>query len=117
MNAVKKQYGLETGDFTAETDFDELERQYGALKALFKEEWKKTKKKIRREVLKPQTALRFSISAFAAISERASSSRLRLSCSSKSIYSSASLPVSSIRIFRVRGANTVSECAARGRRG
>lgn len=54
LNAVKKQYGLETGDFTAETDFDELERQYGALKALFKEEWKKTKKKIRREVLKPQ---------------------------------------------------------------
>ncbi|MDE5942893.1 MAG: hypothetical protein K2H30_01625 [Clostridia bacterium] len=54
LNALKKQFGLDTDDFTTEDRFDELERQYAALKALFKEEWKKSKKKIRREVLKPE---------------------------------------------------------------
>ncbi|MDE7454078.1 MAG: hypothetical protein K2N22_06690 [Clostridia bacterium] len=54
LNALKKQHGVDAGDFTDEADFDYLEKQYNALKTLFKEEWKKTKKKIRREVLKPE---------------------------------------------------------------
>ena len=53
LNALKRQYGLftETDDFTSREQFDELERQYKAFYAFFKEEWKKTKRKIRREVL------------------------------------------------------------------
>ncbi|MDE6869034.1 MAG: hypothetical protein K2J83_07845 [Clostridia bacterium] len=55
LNAMRKRLGVETDDFTTEVRFDELEKQFNALKTLFKEEWKKTKKKIRREVLKPET--------------------------------------------------------------
>lgn len=54
VNALKKQCGQDAGDFTSEEQFDELEKQYNALKALYKQEWKKAKKKIRREVLKPE---------------------------------------------------------------
>lgn len=55
LNAVCRQHGIDAGDFTSEENFDELEKQYNALKTLFKEQWKKTKKKIRREVLAPET--------------------------------------------------------------
>ena len=52
-NAVRHQYGLFTkdDDFTSQTDFDELERQYNIFTKFFKGEWKKAKKRIRREVL------------------------------------------------------------------
>ncbi|MDE6105447.1 MAG: hypothetical protein K2G38_07190 [Clostridia bacterium] len=41
-------------DFSTEAKFDELERQYKAFKAFFKEEWRTAKKHIRREILKPE---------------------------------------------------------------
>jgi len=40
-------------DFTSKEAFDEVERQYLAFKAFYKEEWKKTKKRIRKETLTP----------------------------------------------------------------
>lgn len=51
--ALRKQQGLigADEDFTTEETFDELERQFIVLKKMFKEEWKKTKKRIRRENL------------------------------------------------------------------
>jgi hypothetical protein len=53
LNALKQQYGLfnEGEEFTSESDFNQLERQYEAFKQLFDEQWKATKKRIRREVI------------------------------------------------------------------
>ncbi len=53
-NALKKQTGRYEGneDFTSQEGFGELERQYNHFKALFKEQWKKTKKGIRKEYLR-----------------------------------------------------------------
>lgn len=52
LNALKKEHGLFGGDeeFTSKESFDELERQYAAFKALFRDEWKKAKKKIKKEI-------------------------------------------------------------------
>lgn len=52
LNVFKSEHGLITdGDgLSSEEGFDELERQYAAFKALFKQEWKKAKKKIKSEV-------------------------------------------------------------------
>lgn len=49
--ALRKERGLigEDEDFTTEDSFGELERQYVVLKKFFKEEWRKTKKRIREE--------------------------------------------------------------------
>lgn len=51
--ALRKERGLigEDEDFTTEDSFGELERQYVVLKKFFKEEWRKTKKRIREENL------------------------------------------------------------------
>ncbi|MDE5722381.1 MAG: DUF2357 domain-containing protein [Clostridia bacterium] len=56
LKAVLCERGLieKEEDFTAEVKFDELERQYKAFKAFFKEEWRMAKKRIRREILKPE---------------------------------------------------------------
>lgn len=50
--ALKQQQGLitETDDFTAKESFKELEMQMVAFKKVFKEQWKKTKVKIRKEI-------------------------------------------------------------------
>ncbi|MDE6613241.1 MAG: hypothetical protein K2K28_01650 [Clostridia bacterium] len=55
LKAVLCESGLigKEEDFTAEVKFDELERQYKAFKAFFKEEWRTVKKRIRGEILKP----------------------------------------------------------------
>lgn len=54
LNALKFQYGLMTDadDFTTEKAFNELEIQYNIFRRFFKSEWKKTKKKIRKELLR-----------------------------------------------------------------
>lgn len=54
LNALRHEYGLMTDadDFTGEDAFNELESQYNAFRRFFKGEWKKTKKKIREELLK-----------------------------------------------------------------
>lgn len=51
-NAVRREHGLFTDadDFTSEDSFGEIERQYKLFRTFFKEEWKKTKKRIRKEV-------------------------------------------------------------------
>ena len=50
-NAVRRQQGLTSADdFTSQESFGELERQYEAFRLYFKEQWKKAKKRIRREV-------------------------------------------------------------------
>lgn len=51
-NAVRRQHGLFTSedDFTSNEKFDEIERQYKAFKIFFREEWRKAKKRIRKEV-------------------------------------------------------------------
>lgn len=56
-NGIRKQYGLikDDEDFTTEEAFNEIEAQYGAFKTFFKEEWSKTKKRIRKENLKFRT--------------------------------------------------------------
>ncbi|MDE6401382.1 MAG: hypothetical protein K2L54_02085 [Clostridiales bacterium] len=53
LNALRHEYGLtgEADDFTSEAAFNELENQYNAFRRFFKGEWKKTKKKIREELL------------------------------------------------------------------
>lgn len=53
LNALKKEYGELSGeDFTSRENFNEIERQYNIFRSFFKEEWKKTKKRIKREVLR-----------------------------------------------------------------
>ena len=51
-NAVRREHGLFTDadDFTSEDSFGEIERQYKLFRTFFREEWKKTKKRIRKEV-------------------------------------------------------------------
>ena len=53
LNALRHEQGLfgEADDFTTETAFNELEHQYNAFRRFFKGEWKKTKRKIRDELL------------------------------------------------------------------
>ncbi|MGN0818611.1 MAG: hypothetical protein ACI4L9_06545, partial [Candidatus Coproplasma sp.] len=53
-NAVRREHGLftEKDDFTSRESFDEIERQYEMFTKFFKEEWRKTKKRIRKEVFK-----------------------------------------------------------------
>ena len=55
MNALKREYGVFTGkeDFTSRESFNEIEKQYQAFRSFFKEEWKKTKKRIKNEILHP----------------------------------------------------------------
>ena len=52
LNAVKKMHGMFTDedDFTSRERFTELEQQKKAFKKLYKEEWKKTKQRIKREL-------------------------------------------------------------------
>lgn len=54
LNALRSQYGLvgEDEDFTTEASFDELEREYIAFRVFYDKQWKKTKRRIRRELLK-----------------------------------------------------------------
>ena len=51
LNAVKSEYGAfgEEEDFTSMERFDEIERQYRAFRAFFKKEWRKAKRRIRKE--------------------------------------------------------------------
>lgn len=51
FNALRSKYGLMTSadDFTSEEAFNEIEAQYNAFRSFFKKEWKKTKKRIRKE--------------------------------------------------------------------
>lgn len=53
LNALRKEYGLLTDEdeFTSGAAFDELEHQYKVFRELFKTEWKKAKRKIRKEIL------------------------------------------------------------------
>jgi len=57
INALKKEYGrfTESDCFTSREQFVELERQYKIFKTFFKEEWRKTKKKIRSDAFKSAT--------------------------------------------------------------
>ena len=52
--ALRKQQGLltEADDFSSREKFGELEKQYEAFRRLFREEWKKAKRGIRREVFR-----------------------------------------------------------------
>lgn len=52
INALKYKAGLitENDDFTSKTKFLELEEQYKAFKAFFRDQWKATKKSIRRKI-------------------------------------------------------------------
>ncbi|MCD8308235.1 MAG: DUF2357 domain-containing protein [Clostridia bacterium] len=54
LNAIKQQSGIFDGDedYTSRGGFDELEREYEYLRALFRKEWRKTKKGIRKKYLK-----------------------------------------------------------------
>lgn len=54
LNALRAEHGLipEDEDFTEKDKFYELEHQYAAFKKLFKAEWKKVKKRIRREAFR-----------------------------------------------------------------
>lgn len=51
-NALRKEHGLFTAedDFTTPETFGEIEHQYEVFRAFFKQEWRKTKKRIRKEV-------------------------------------------------------------------
>ena len=51
-NAMRKEHGLFTAedDFTTPETFGEIEHQYEVFRAFFKQEWRKTKKRIRKEV-------------------------------------------------------------------
>lgn len=56
MISLKKECGALTqeDDFTGRAQFDELEHQYRVFRAFFREEWKKAKKRIRREVFQAE---------------------------------------------------------------
>ena len=53
LNALKSEYGAfaPEDDFTSQERFEEIERQYEVFRAFFKKEWRKTKKRIRKEAL------------------------------------------------------------------
>ncbi|HJB92434.1 MAG TPA: hypothetical protein H9708_00595 [Candidatus Borkfalkia stercoripullorum] len=53
VNALKSEYGAfaPEEDFTAREQFDEIERQYRIFRDFFKKEWRKAKKRIRKEAL------------------------------------------------------------------
>lgn len=53
LHGLRTQYGLigEEDDFTSRERFSELEKEYEALKDLLKNQWQKTKKKIRKDIL------------------------------------------------------------------
>ncbi len=54
LNGLKKESGLYEGgeDYVSREGFDEIERQYKHFKAFFKEQWRLTKKDIRKKYLK-----------------------------------------------------------------
>ena len=49
---LKAEQGLENPDFTSQASFDELEHTYHAFTKFYKEQWRLTKKSIRRDLLK-----------------------------------------------------------------
>jgi hypothetical protein len=49
---LKAEQGLEIPDFTSQASFDELEHTYHAFTKFYKEQWRLTKKSIRRDLLK-----------------------------------------------------------------
>ncbi len=53
LNALRKEYGLidDDAEFISDAEFGELEHQFKVFKEFFRTEWKKTKKRIRKEVL------------------------------------------------------------------
>ena len=53
LNGIRHEHGLMTDadDFSSKERFEELEREFEAFYALFEKEWKKTKKKIRKDIL------------------------------------------------------------------
>ena len=53
LNALKSEYGAFAAeeDFTSMEQFDEIERQYRVFREFFKKEWRKAKKRIRKEAL------------------------------------------------------------------
>jgi hypothetical protein len=55
LNALKQERGLikSEDEYTSEESFEEIEKQYEVFKQFFNERWKATKKRIRKEVLKP----------------------------------------------------------------
>ncbi len=58
FNGLRSKYGIITSseDFTSQERFSEIEEEYNAFKDFFATQWKKTKKRIRKEVLsKKQT--------------------------------------------------------------
>ena len=50
--ALRNEQGLKNGDFTSQLAFDELERTYQAFTKFYKEQWKLTKKAIRKDLLR-----------------------------------------------------------------
>ena len=53
LNGLRAEHGLmEKGEeYTSEESFDDIEKQYKAFTAFYKSEWRKTKKRIRRETI------------------------------------------------------------------
>ncbi len=53
LNGMRAQYGLigADEDYTSSESFDQIEKQYKAFTSFYKTEWKKSKKRIRRETL------------------------------------------------------------------
>ena len=53
LNGIRHEHGLMTDseDFSSKERFEELEREFEAFYSLFESEWKKTKKKIRKDIL------------------------------------------------------------------
>jgi hypothetical protein len=58
LNTLKHEHGLfKNGEeFTSQESFEEIERQYAVFKAFFNDQWKATKKRIRKEVLSSNKA-------------------------------------------------------------
>ena len=50
--ALRNEQGLKNGDFTSQLAFDELEHTYQAFTKFYKEQWKLTKKAIRKDLLR-----------------------------------------------------------------
>ena len=53
LHALRQKHGIKTDmdDFSSKERFEELEEEYKAFTKLFENEWKKTKKKIRKDIL------------------------------------------------------------------